>query len=251
MRVIYEGPQAEADRLAKAYGVEVARHSTGGRCSPGPARSSRRSAADPNVRSLSDDGRCRDDGGDDGSPRGRASCGRARAGNFGGLTGAGITVAVIDSGWIGSTRTSRELMLGRNSRAPARATSTGTGRTWRGSSRDAAAGSGRTAPTSAWRRARAIVSLKVLTADGTGSCRACSGDRVDCENKDQYNIRVVNVSLGQPAGGRSKDDPLAKARRAWWRRESRWWRRRATSGSWTTGRRWWAAWSRRGTRRKR
>ena len=31
------------------------------------------------------------------------------------------------------------------------------------------------------------------------------------QNKDQYNIRVVNVSLGQPAGGRSKDDPLAKA----------------------------------------
>ena len=29
--------------------------------------------------------------------------------------------------------------------------------------------------------------------------------------RTQYNIRVVNVSLGQPAGGRSADDPLAKA----------------------------------------
>jgi serine protease AprX len=57
-----------------------------------------------------------------------------------------------------------------------------------------------------------IISLKVLGADGSGYVSdVIEAIEWSIANKARFNIRVINLSLGAPAGGSYKDDPMAKA----------------------------------------
>ena len=57
-----------------------------------------------------------------------------------------------------------------------------------------------------------IISLKVLQADGSGrtSDVIAALDWVR-QNRDRFNIRIVNLSLGHPVFESYEDDPLAQA----------------------------------------
>ena len=214
VRAIYEGPQAEADRLSKerAEGGESARRRRGAHGAR--PRSSTPRPAIRTWQALSDDSQgARDDGGNDGVHRGEPVV-EGRAEQLRRPHGARR-----DGGdhrlWRRSAAPGYQPQSSEGSgfhRARARATTTATARTWRGSSPGAAAGSGTDSTYVGMAPGAGIVSLKVLTADGTGLV----SDVLEAfdwilENKEAYSIRVVNISLGQPAGGRSADDPLAKA----------------------------------------
>ena len=98
MRVLYEGPKAEADRLAKAYGLKVARHFNGLAVLTGTSAQFDAAASDPNVHSMTDDGRVQGTMATTTASTGASQLWGRGPRNYGGLTGAGITVAVIDSG---------------------------------------------------------------------------------------------------------------------------------------------------------
>src|SRR5262249_22218435 len=57
-----------------------------------------------------------------------------------------------------------------------------------------------------------IVSLRVLGADGSGNVSTVI-DAINwaINNKNKFNIGVINLSLGHPANSSYKDDPLALA----------------------------------------
>ena len=58
----------------------------------------------------------------------------------------------------------------------------------------------------------ALISLKVLGADGSGYVSdVIEAIEWTIANKDRFNIRVINLSLGAPACGSYADDPMAKA----------------------------------------
>jgi serine protease AprX len=60
-----------------------------------------------------------------------------------------------------------------------------------------------------------IAALKTLNNEGRGSAAdILAGMQWVCDNKEKYNIRVVNLSIGTPAA--SSDDPLVRASEALW-----------------------------------
>ncbi|MCL5773703.1 MAG: S8 family serine peptidase, partial [Firmicutes bacterium] len=57
-----------------------------------------------------------------------------------------------------------------------------------------------------------LVGVKVLDGNGSGSFSdVIKGIQWATDNKDKYNIRVINMSLGGRASGSYKDDPVAQA----------------------------------------
>ena len=57
-----------------------------------------------------------------------------------------------------------------------------------------------------------IIGVKVLDEEGSGtSSDIIAGIQWIIDNKDRYNIKVVNMSFGSPADNSYKDDPLARA----------------------------------------
>ena len=91
-------------------------------------------------------------------------------------------------------------------------TATATARTWRRSSRG---GAGRTAETATYRGiayGAYLINLRALGDDGSGT----ASDVIEAidwaiEHKTQYNIRVINLSLGAPVLQPFRDDPLCEA----------------------------------------
>ena len=57
-----------------------------------------------------------------------------------------------------------------------------------------------------------LISVKVLGADGTGDASTIiQGIEWTIRNRNKYNIRVINLSLGMPVTESYKDDPLCQA----------------------------------------
>ena len=60
--------------------------------------------------------------------------------------------------------------------------------------------------------ATGLISIRVLGTDGSGLVSdVIKGIEWSVKNKDKFNIRAINLSLGHPATSLYKDDPLAKA----------------------------------------
>ncbi|MGE5834546.1 MAG: S8 family peptidase, partial [Acidobacteriota bacterium] len=224
MKVLYEGPQAEVDRLAGTYGVRVLKRLASGAVLGGSGSQIDALASDLNVAGLSQDdvvlGMTNVTAQSTGASQlWRAGSGKG-SGNFSGLTGKGIGIAVIDSGIAAHEDLTRRLMLSLDFRGDLDGVQTtasdGYGHGTHVASIIAGSGAGsRTAEGSAYvgmAPGASLISLKVLEADGSGYV----SDVLEAlywtiENKDRYNIRVINLSLGHPASGSPQDDPLAKA----------------------------------------
>ena len=138
-----------------------------------------------------------------GGPRRRARAARGR----------GIGVAVIDSGVAphSALRGTHRRVGGLHGGA--------TARTWgldeygHGTHVAGIIARGRATATAGWRRARRSSTCKVLEADGSGKTSdVIDGDRLgDRDTAAQFNIRVINLSLGHPVFESYRDDPLCQA----------------------------------------
>jgi serine protease AprX len=144
------------------------------------------------------------------------------------LTGAGITVAVLDSGIAAhpdlvDPATGASRVLGGVSFVPFDPSTgdvTGHGTHVAG----IVAGNGAASTGSAYSRtfrgiARKVglVNVRVLDSAGQGDTSAViEGIQWVINNKSQYNIRVMNISFGHPVGESYKTDPLCQAVEAAW-----------------------------------
>ena len=156
---------------------------------------------DVDVQTLSGDEPVRAMGGDGGSDWRRPGPGRAP--RLRGFTGRGIGVAVIDTGVDARHPAVRDgLVLSLDFTGETRfrgQDQNGHGTHIAGNIRDIAPGAH-------------IISLKVMGADGSGSTSSVleAFDWV-IDNHRQWNIKVVNVSLGHPVMESERDDPLCQA----------------------------------------
>ena len=215
--MIYEGPQSEVDRLAAAYGLVVVKRLSGGAVLAGRNLAIEALARDGSV-GLAGRGRAgvrpeRGPGPVDGRQPPVEGGGPERE-----LLGPdwprALAIAVIDSGFASHPDVDNRILT------QVDFTGEGTGDLYGHGTHVASiiAGSGagnRTADGSStvgMAPGAELVSLKVLSADGTGYVsdviRAIDWT---IANKDRFGIRVINLSLGTPAFGSYADDPMAKA----------------------------------------
>src|SRR6185503_4176209 len=212
--VIFEGPQSEVDRLASAYGLSIAKRLPGGAVFTGNPGQIELLGRDRNVGRISEDAKVIGLMALPSQTTGASSLWKGKFGNFGGLTGQGITVAVIDSGIANHQDVKNRLLYsvdftgegdgdlyGHGTHVASLISGSGAGSRLNGGSTYVGMAPG-----------AALISLKVLGKDGSGYV----SDVIEAiewaiANKDLYNIRVLNMSLGTPAGGSYRDDPMAKA----------------------------------------
>jgi serine protease AprX len=146
-----------------------------------------------------------------------------------GLTGAGVTVAVVDSGIQGcgdlTDPTSGASRVLANVNFAAGVT-TANDRCGHGTHVAGIVGGNATSSTgSAYYRSFlgiapqcSLVNVKVLDLNGQGSVsQAIAGLQWIVANKNAYNIRVVNLSFGHPVGESYTTDPLCQAVEAVWK----------------------------------
>src|SRR5688572_23030755 len=230
--VILPGTQAHIDTLAARHGLRVRKRLAAGALVDVPAASLSSLAADTAVASLSSNYRLgahmavtaeaigADQLWQDGWAPGQA-----------GLTGAGIGVAVIDSGvsevpelrgriLVSVDFTSASNKGGQAVRADADCVTSSGGVISRPGDQNGhgthvagiIAASSRTGTTRGIAPGAHIISLKVLDANGGGY----AGDVVEAidwaiANRERYQIRVLNISLGGPVLQKAADDPVNQA----------------------------------------
>ncbi|MEO7191204.1 MAG: S8 family serine peptidase [Vicinamibacterales bacterium] len=214
--VLLEASQSEVDRLVRTYGVRADRRLQMGARLVGSARQLNALAADANVGALNADDVVTSTMAVTTQATGAAQLWRSSgsSGNFGGLTGLGIGVAVIDSGisghpdLVGRLRTAKDFTdegvddrYGHGTHVAGIIAGSGGGsRTSDGNSYVGMAPGAE------------LISLRVLAADGTGYV----SDVIEAiewavANQTRFRIRVLNLSLGHPATSAAADDPLAQA----------------------------------------
>lgn len=142
-----------------------------------------------------------------------------------GLTGAGVTVAVIDSGVREQTdlnAQSASRVLARVSFVPGANPDDGNGHGTHVAGIIAGDGTGSTGPGyfrtfHGIARQASLVSVRVLDAQGGGAVsNVVAGIQWAVDNQSVYNIRVINLSLGHDVGESYTTDPLCRAvERAW------------------------------------
>ncbi len=215
LEVLYEGPQAEVDRLAQTYGLDIVTRLDMGAVLSGSGPELMSLSTDRGVRSLSENGVVFSTMATTARTTGASDMWRsANSGGFGGYTGRGVTVALIDSGVsphpdiedrllysYDFTGGSGEDLYGHGTHLAGIITGSGRGsRTIDGSLYIGMA------------PGAAIVSLKVLNEEGTGYVSdVIAAIEFAVANRELLGIRVLNLSLGMLPTGSYRDDPLAHA----------------------------------------
>src|SRR3954447_25368216 len=213
IRVIVHGTRAEVDALAARYNLRVAKYLQSGAVLQVNAGQLAAIRQDEGQDHLSGDLRIQSSvaasdvetigadqvwsGADDANPQ----------------TGKGITVAVIDSG----INTRHNALKGRG--LPTRDFTGGDGQDHYGHGTHVAAiiagQSGRTTDTRDYRATAPgaiLLNLRVLGDDGSGSVSDVI-EAIDwtIEHRHDYNVRIINLSLGAPVLQPYRDDPLCEA----------------------------------------
>ncbi len=135
---------------------------------------------------------------------------------FGGTTGNGIGVAVIDSGVIAVGDLKNRILYSKNFTTASSATDEHCGHGTQISSIIAGSGAGSVGAFggtyTGMAPGAAIINLRVLGADGSGFISDVI-EAVDwtIAHKDQYKIRIINLSLGRPTITDWQHDPLERA----------------------------------------
>ena len=220
-RVIVGGTPAEIDAIAARHHLTIARRLAAGAVFIADSAAITELAADTAIDHLSGDLPVRSTmsvsdqstGADQvhaGSP------GLLGIGGLAGVTGQGISVAVIDSGisphpalW-GDLAASVSLVTGDASVADA----FGHGTHIAGIITGSGAAAARVTPlyTGGIAPGAHVINVRVLGADGTGlTSDVIAGIDWAIANRSRYNIRVINLSLGHPVTEPAATDPLDEA----------------------------------------
>jgi serine protease AprX len=216
VRVVVQAPQAEVDRLAKTYGVRVTRRLGLGAVLVGNSSQVSRLASDSNVGALSADDVVVSTMAVTTQSTGASLLWKGANSNFGGLTGEGVGVAVLDSGVAPHPDIINRLALTLDFTSDEGVTNDGYGHGTHVAGIIAGSGAGSRSDAGSSYVGMApgatIVSLRVLGDDGTGYVSdVIEGIDWAIANKDRYKLRVLNVSLGHAATSAYADDPLAQA----------------------------------------
>ncbi len=217
--VIVGGPQAEVDRLAGQYGLQVITRLEMGALVSGTAAQLDLVANDPAVSALAADEVVIGTMGVSTQSTGANLLWPGADGSlFGGLVGSGVGVAILDSGLSlhADLRGRVKLRLNfANDTDPTDASDEfGHGTHVAGIVAGSGAGSYSTDGSSYVGMAPGaeIISLRVLGADGTGYVSdVVQGIEWAIRNQKQYGLRVLNLSLGHLATTLPRHDPLAQA----------------------------------------
>ena len=215
--VIVEAPQAEVDRLARTYGLRVKRRLGMGAVLSGNSAQVQQAASDANVAALAADEVVFSTMAVTTVTTGaNLLWNNGRSGrHFDGLTGAGVGVAVLDSGIARHADVARRLRLSLDF------TGEGTTEDLYGHGTHVAgiiAGSGAGSRTADGSRhvgmapGAELLSLRVLSGDGTGRVSdVIAAIEWAIENRARHRIRVLNLSLGHATTSDYRDDPLGQA----------------------------------------
>ncbi len=217
-RVIVRGTDAELDALAYRHKLQIIRRLEGAAVLYANSAETERLAADAGVDQLSGDAEVRTSM----SVSNKATAadqvwagkpGLLGIGSISGVTGAGIVVAVVDSGISPHSALANKVVANVSfvTGDPSVTDAFGHGTHVAG----IIAGSGSVASsvtplyTGGIAPGVKLVNVRVLGANGTGlTSDVIAGINWAIDNRAKYNIRVINLSLGHPVFERSSTDPL-------------------------------------------
>jgi len=203
--VIYEGPQAEVERLAATYGLTVKKKMPTGAVLSGSASRIESLSRDGQVGYLTEDVRVTGMMAVATRSTGANLLWEEKNGNgklFGGLTGKGIGVAIIDSGIANHPDLRNRILYEFDFTGTG--TDDGYGHGTHVASIVAGSGAGSRTPAGSsyvgMAPGASLISLKVLGNDGTGyvSDVICAIEWA-IQNRHKFGIRVINLSLGHPS----------------------------------------------------
>jgi serine protease AprX len=215
--VLLTAPQSEIDRLAATYGVTVRSRYGFGALLRGSSAQIQAMAGDTQVSALALNEAVFSTMAVTTQATGANQLWQARGDSnfFGGLTGRGVGVAVIDSGVaahpdIDGRVVYRKDFTTEGTNADGFGHGTHVAGTIAGNGGGSRSADGTTyvgmAP------GANIIALRVLGSDGTGYVADVIAAIEWClQNKERRNIRVINLSLGHVPTSESRDDPMAQA----------------------------------------
>src|SRR5687768_6857020 len=210
--VIFTGTQARVDEVAARHGLRIAKRLKSGAVLEVPAYRLEALATDPEVDHLSGNHRMHSQMAVTNQAIGADQVQAGVAAGVPGLTGAGVGIAIIDSGIANVPEFSGRIVASVDF-----TDKKGLGKDEHGHGTHvagiaAAAGLNANDDTRGVAPGAHLVSLKVLDAQGRGYAAdvVAAIDWV-VENKDKYQIGVINLSLGGPVLQSWRDDPVCQA----------------------------------------
>ena len=217
VQFIVTAPQSEVDRLVGTYGVVVVRRLGMGAALSGTGVQVARLASDPNVAALAADDVVISTMAVTTQSTGANLlwAGSDRRGNFGGLTGVGIGIAILDSGIAPHADVYRRVRLARDFTDEKNSVD-GYGHGTHVAGTIAGSGAGSRSQDGSQYVGMApgaeLISLKVLGKDGTGTVSGViEAIEYAVANKERQKIHVINLSLGHSTTNDYRDDPLGQA----------------------------------------
>ena len=208
--VILSGSQATVDELAARHGLHVSRRLKSGAVVDVPAGALAGLAQDGDVDQLSSNSVVRSMMAVTNQTIGSALLHSSELGGPRSLTGKGIGVVVIDSGVANSPELGNRVVANLDFTGTNTKDEFGHGTHVAGII--AASGVNAQDPTRGVAPGAHIISLKVIDGSGSGLVgNVIAALDWAVANKEQYNIRVVNLSLGGPVLQSWRDDPLCQA----------------------------------------
>ena len=250
VQIIVDGDRAQIERLARRYNLEVKRHLRRGGVLEVTGGQLDALARDPDVTHLSADSVVRPTMAVTHQAIGADQAWEGTLG-LGGVTGAGVGIAIIDSGIASHADLGRRVVVSvdfvsdkASRRVKARGRSRGGDKSGKKTRAGKAGGASKTDSAGVASKAgdpyghgthvagiaaakpgkrspdtypgiapgAHLISLRVLDDEGIGRVSDVI-DAIDwaIENKDRYGIRILNLSLGAPVDESYLDDPLAMA----------------------------------------
>jgi serine protease AprX len=201
LHVVLEAPQSEIDRVIAAYGVSVVKRLQMGAVLAGTSAQISALAGDANVAALTEDAIVRSTMAVVTQATGANQLWAGASGDFGGLTGSGVVVGIIDSGVSLHPDVAKRLKLSVDFTGDTSGSADGYGHGTHIAGIIAGSGGGSHTEAGNAYVGKApgteLVSLRVLGADGTGYVSdVIAALEWSIKNKDRYKLRVLKVSLG-------------------------------------------------------
>jgi serine protease AprX len=212
LNVIVPGPQSLMDRLEHQYHLRVVAKLESGSVFEGTADSLSQLAADSQVPTVVEDGRVQGTMAISSQSTGANLVWGGSSGSGGGVTGNGVTVAVIDSGRASHPDLNDAFVFDKDFTGKGPKDQYGHGTHIAGIITGSGIASGTTPANKGIAPDAKLVNLRVLDENGAGNASdVIAAIEWSIRNRYRFNIRVLNLSLGMYPTTSYKDDPMAQA----------------------------------------